>query len=63
MGWMWLWWLLPLLIVAALVYVASGRGSGSGRTRARDILDERLAKGEIDEATYRKLRDELENGA
>ena len=61
MGWMWLWWLLPLLIVAALVYVASGRGSG--RTRARDILDERLAKGEIDEATYRKLRDELENGA
>jgi putative membrane protein len=60
MGGMWLWWLLPLLIVAAALYIVYERSSGS-RSRALDILDERLAKGEIDEKTYEKLKEELTN--
>jgi putative membrane protein len=59
MGGMWLWWLLPLLIVAAAVFIVSGRSSENGRSRALKILDERLAKGEIDTETYEKLKEEL----
>jgi uncharacterized membrane protein len=59
MGGMWLWWLLPLLILAAAFYIVYERSSDSGRSRALDILDERLAKGEIDEKTYERLKAEL----
>ncbi|WP_345989019.1 hypothetical protein WCX18_01675 [Sulfurimonas sp. HSL1-2] len=59
MGWMWLWWLLPLLIIAAVLYVASGRNGRSSRSRALEILDERLARGEIDIGTYERLKAEL----
>jgi len=58
MGGMWLLWLLPLL--AVLIYVALARNNGSGRSRALDILDERLAKGEIDTETYEKLKEALQ---
>jgi len=70
MGWMWIW---PVLVVAGLLiigYVAvrlarggqppsptgSDRGSGSA---ARRILDERYARGEIDEDEYRRRRELL----
>jgi len=62
MGGMGLWWLLPLLILAAAFYIVSGRTADSGRSRALDILDERLAKGEIDTETYEKLKAELTGG-
>ncbi|UFS62866.1 hypothetical protein LOH54_01750 [Sulfurimonas sp. HSL-3221] len=63
MGWMWLWWLLPLLIIAAVFYLAAGRDNGRRRSRALELLDERLARGEIDIGTYEKLKAELtENG-
>jgi len=62
MGGMGLWWLLPLLILAAALYIVSGRSAGSGRSRALDILDERLARGEIDTETYEKLKEELTGG-
>lgn len=70
MGWMWVW---PALIVAGLViigYVAvrlvpgrqppspTGAGPRSG-SAARRILDERYARGEIDEEDYRRRRDLL----
>jgi putative membrane protein len=70
MGWMWVW---PVLIVVGLVilgYVAvrltqswqlsgpSGSGSGAD-SAARRILDERYARGEIDEEEYRRRRDVL----
>jgi putative membrane protein len=67
MGWMWVW---PVLIVAGLViigYVAlrlaqsrppTGAGPESG-SAARRILDERYARGEIDEEEYRHRRDML----
>lgn len=59
MGGMWLWWILPLLIVAAAVFIVSGN-AGRRRSRTMDILDERLARGEIDPETYEKLKKELD---
>jgi len=35
-------------------YGASGYGQAPGRTRARDILDERFAKGELTAEQYRE---------
>lgn len=69
MGWMWLWGLLMLIGIAVLVLLAvrlfgSGGGYGpggrqgpggppQGRSRARQILDERFAKGELTAEQYR----------
>jgi putative membrane protein len=66
-GWMWFW---PLLVLAGLLLLIYGvvrlaqsspsvpenaqRGSS-----ARRILDERFARGEIDEDDYRRRRAEL----
>jgi putative membrane protein len=68
MGWggwmmMMLWWVLILAIVAA-VWWQMRRGSWasrpfSGPDRAEGILRERFARGEIDEATYRRQLTEL----
>jgi putative membrane protein len=71
MGWGWGgMWLGPLfmiavlaLVVAAIVALARwvGRGGdGGGRMRtARDILDERYARGEIDREEYQRRRDDI----
>ncbi|GAA1093251.1 SHOCT domain-containing protein [Pseudonocardia alni] len=73
MGWGWIWPILLLLGVSLLVYgtaqLARGRGSsgsvvGPGASleagvTARQILDERYARGEIDDEEYRRRRDEL----
>ncbi|SCG46147.1 SHOCT domain-containing protein [Micromonospora halophytica] len=63
-GWMWVW---PLLVVAALVVLAvlvvravGGGGPQSGVRSARQVLDERYARGEIDEEEYRRRRDALQ---
>ncbi len=58
-GW---WWMAPLmLIVWSLVIwgvIALMRGPGrSSDRRAEDILAERFARGEIDEAEYQHRRD------
>ncbi|WP_007027259.1 SHOCT domain-containing protein [Saccharomonospora iraqiensis] len=63
-GWMWIW---PVLILIGLAVLATtavlwtrGRGpSGDDRGTARRILDERFARGEIDEEEYRRRRDDL----
>jgi putative membrane protein len=72
MGWGWggMWFgplfmiaLLALLVagVVALVRWSGSRGSdGGGRVRtARDILDERYARGEIDREEYQRRRDDI----
>lgn len=53
MGWMWVWWLLITLgviaLVVGLVRAGGARGGGDMRGRrssAREILDERFARGE-----------------
>ncbi len=71
MGWGiglgWLWMLLVWALVIGGIVWAVGRLTPSGTSRrpperddtARRILDERLARGEIDTDEYRRLRDEL----
>jgi putative membrane protein len=68
MGWWmglgWLWIILLVLLVGAVVLVAvlvRGQSGGSGqhgvdpgRSRARAILDERYARGEIDTTEYQE---------
>lgn len=68
MGWMWLWWLLILVGVAAIVFGlvrtgrpgAAGGGTAQSASTARQILDERFARGEIDEDEYRTRRRALD---
>lgn len=66
-GWMWfggVFWLLFLAALVALIVWLVTRGTGGGRPsseddRARRILDERFARGEIDEEEYRRRREVL----
>ena len=62
MGWFWIWPVLVLIGLVLLGYLAyrlaSGRGAGpaAGRSSPRQILDERYARGEIDDQEYRERR-------
>lgn len=65
-GWllMTLWWVLLIAVVVALVvwiFPRETRRSADPRPAPtpRDVLDQRLARGEIDIETYRTLRQEL----
>lgn len=71
-GWMWLFGLLVLVGIALLIFVAvralgggiSGRSAAAapGRSAARQILDERLARGELSTEEYHERRRILEEG-
>jgi putative membrane protein len=50
-------WGLLIWAVYALVTSAQRRGPGSLGQGARQVLDERLARGEIDVEEYQRLRD------
>ena len=57
-----------LLIWAVYALISAARKQSGDRDEgvgsdAHRILDERLARGEIDEAEYRRLRDLLDSGA
>ena len=59
-SWMWLWgglmmavWLVLIVSVAWLISVRPGAPSRAPTDRARQILDERYAHGEIDAEEYR----------
>lgn len=61
MGFVWIWPVLLLAGIAAVVWGLSragatggGRRGPSGRERAREILQERFARGEITEQEYRE---------
>lgn len=66
-GWMVLWSLLVLAGLVFLIYgvvrLAQSRAPAAASTdqgsSARRILDERFARGEIDEEEYRRRRDQL----
>jgi len=58
------WWLaVPMmiafwtLIVWAVVTLVRGGSGGQARSSAEDVLAERFARGELDEAEYRRRRD------
>lgn len=66
MSWFWIWPVLVLIGLVLLGYVAyrlapsrSTTGSPIGPSSARRILDERYARGEIDDQEYRQRRTEL----
>ncbi|SCG45000.1 SHOCT domain-containing protein [Micromonospora inositola] len=60
MGWMWIGSLLGLAVLLVLVWLAArltgGQLGGTLPSSARRILDERYARGEIDEEEYRSRR-------
>jgi putative membrane protein len=63
-GWAWIWPALIVVGLALLGYVAlrlarGGLGTEDAALARRD-LDERYARGEIDEPEYRRRRDQLE---
>jgi putative membrane protein len=71
-GWGWGgMWLGPLFMIALLAlliagivavvrWIGGGGDDGGGRVRtARDILDERYARGEIDREEYQRRRDDI----
>lgn len=71
-GMVWGWLFLALLIVGLVVLVVvlvrllSARGqrpddSPSGHSRAREVLDERYARGEIDDTEYDERRRRLDD--
>ena len=66
MGWFWIWPVLVLVGLVLLGYLTyrlvqgSATGSPAGPSTARQILDERYARGEIDEQEYRHRRAELQ---
>jgi len=54
-------WLIPLLILALIIYMIQGDKKSS--SSAQEILDRRFANGEIDEKEYKErsrlLKDEV----
>lgn len=50
-------WGLLICAVYALVTAAASKSRRHDSYSARDILDNRLARGDIDEAEYQRLRD------
>lgn len=63
-GWWWVMgigWLVFLALIAGVVILLMHhyRTTSTGSRSARDVLDERYARGEIDEDEYRQRRDVL----
>ena len=71
-GWMWLFGLLVLVGIVLLIIVAVralgggiSRGTGTttpGRSTARDVLDERYARGELSTDEYHERLRTLDEG-
>lgn len=62
MGW-WGWILMVLFwvgVAALAVWLVRQTRSGAGRSDPRTVLDERLARGEIDVDEYRRIKEELD---
>lgn len=58
--WMVLWLVLPILGIVALVTWMNRSGSNRQEITALDILKERYARGEIDQAEFEQKRRDLE---
>ncbi|MDZ7674792.1 MAG: SHOCT domain-containing protein [Acidimicrobiales bacterium] len=62
-GWMWFWGTLMMLswvvIIAGAMWLLMRSRADSGSSRARDILEERYARGELTTEEYRERLDNL----
>ena len=52
-------WLIPVVLLVGVLYALRGRGPCA--PTARDILEARYARGEIDRETFLKQRADLSN--
>ena len=50
---------IAITVGAVIYFTGSGRSRGTVDTQARQILNQRYAKGEIGEEEYRRMRREL----
>ena len=58
--WMIVWLAVLVAIIVALIRWIAGTSSGAGSARtARDILDDRYARGEIDREEYLKRKQDI----
>lgn len=57
---MWLFWILVILAIVWAVRAGVGGAAGPASRSPREILDERFARGEIDEEEYRRGREQLD---
>ncbi len=64
-GWgfgMGLGWLIPLLLIGVLLYyINSSKSNKNEGLSAKELLDKRYAKGEIDEQEYKRRKSLLED--
>lgn len=66
-GWGWLWMLVPVLLVALVVWLlvrSSRQGQATGGADRSDpmrILEDRFARGEIDREEFERRRSALTN--
>jgi putative membrane protein len=63
-GWMGIWWVLDLVLVAVLIWAVLRAAQRPGGTTgpsesAEDVLKRRYAKGEIDRDTYQRILKDL----
>lgn len=58
--WMVLWWALPIAGIVALVMWMTRINDRKSEKSALDILKERYARGEIDQAEFEKKRRDME---
>ena len=60
-GMMWIFWILILIALVWVIAVASRRSGDSGKRKkpALEILEERYARGELDQEEFKQKRDDL----
>ena len=61
-GFMWIFWILLIVVIIALVRGLGGSGtiSGTNRRTPLQLLEERYARGEIDEQEFEQRKRKLE---
>ena len=62
----WFWWIILLLIFAALIWIISralitNRNTPPKDRSPRSILEQRYARGEISREEYERMKEELKN--